>query len=64
VVHGREGMRMGIIIGRDGLGRRFVANTPKGDVAMMADLEAREGVGRTGVVSHVNGRNVFALDAS
>jgi acetyl-CoA C-acetyltransferase len=64
VVHGREGMRMGIIIGRDGLGRRFVANTPKGDVAMMADLEAREGVGRTGVVSHVNGRNVFSLDAS
>jgi acetyl-CoA C-acetyltransferase len=64
IVHAREGMRMGIVIGRDSKGRRFVANTPKGDVAMMADLESREGVGRTGTVCHIDGRNVFSLDAS
>ncbi len=62
VVHGREGMRMGIVIGRDCAGHRFVANTPKGDMAMMADLEAHEGVGRTGHVESRNGRNVFTLD--
>lgn len=64
VVHAREGMRIGIVIGRDSKGRRFVSNTPKGDLAMMAELEAREGVGRTGVVSHSDGRNVFVLDPS
>jgi acetyl-CoA C-acetyltransferase len=64
VIHAREGMRMGIVIGRDSSGARFVANTPKGDVAMMVDLESREGVGRTGVVTHVDGRNIFALDQS
>ncbi|MGI9168592.1 MAG: acetyl-CoA acetyltransferase, partial [Caulobacteraceae bacterium] len=31
VVHAREGFRMGIVIGRDGQGRRFVANTPADD---------------------------------
>jgi acetyl-CoA C-acetyltransferase len=61
VVHSRDTMRMGIVIGRDGQGNRFVANTPKGDVAMMAELQAREGVGRTGTVRHENGRNVFVL---
>jgi acetyl-CoA C-acetyltransferase len=64
IIHAREGMRMGIVIGRDRQGRRFVANTPKDDVAMMVDLESREGVGRTGIVSHVDGRNIFSLDAS
>lgn len=59
VVHGRDGPRMGIVVGRDGQGRRFLANTPKGDLAIMADLEASEGVGRTGQVRHENGRNIF-----
>jgi acetyl-CoA C-acetyltransferase len=62
IIHAREGMRMGIVIGRDSAGRRFVANTPKGDVAIMADLEAHEGVGRTGIVSSADGRNVFIPD--
>lgn len=61
VVHAREGYRMGIVIGRDAGGRRFVANTPEGDVAMMQALEAEEGVGRTGVVTTREGRSVFAL---
>lgn len=49
VVHDRDGYRLGIVIGRDEAGRRFVANTPS-DKATLADLESREGVGRTGVV--------------
>ncbi len=63
VVHGREGVRMGIVIGRDGQGRRFVARTPD-DPAVLRDLESREGVGRTGVVGpHPDGvRNLFTPD--
>ncbi len=63
VVHAREGARMGIVIGRDAAGRRFVAHTPD-DAATLLDLEAREGVGRTGVVGpHPDGvRNLFVPD--
>jgi len=59
VIHAREGMRMGIVIGRDGAGRRFVANTPKGDTDIMADLEGLESVGRKGQVVHEGDRNIF-----
>jgi acetyl-CoA C-acetyltransferase len=60
VAHGREGVRMGIVIGRDGQGRRFVAQTPD-DPEVLRDLESREGVGRTGTVGpHPDGvRNLF-----
>lgn len=63
VVHGREGVRMGIVIGRDAQDRRFVAHTPD-DPALLRDLEAREGVGRTGTVGpHPDGvRNLFTPD--
>jgi acetyl-CoA C-acetyltransferase len=63
VVHGREGVRMGIVIGRDDQGRRFVAQTPD-DAEVLRDLESREGVGRTGVVGpHPDGvRNLFVPD--
>lgn len=63
VVHGREGVRMGIVIGRDAQGRRFVAQTPD-DPESLRDLESREGVGRTGVVGpHPDGvRNLFVPD--
>lgn len=63
VVHAREGVRMGIVIGRDAAGRRFVAHTPD-DPGTLLDLEAREGVGRTGVVGpHTDGvRNLFVPD--
>ncbi|MBO9546891.1 acetyl-CoA acetyltransferase [Caulobacter sp.] len=63
VVHGREGLRMGIVIGRDAQGRRFVAQTPD-DPEVLRDLEGREGVGRTGVVGpHPDGvRNLFVPD--
>jgi acetyl-CoA C-acetyltransferase len=59
VIHAREGMRMGIVIGRDEAGRRFVANTPKGDTDIMADLERRDSVGRKGQVVHDGDRNIF-----
>lgn len=61
VIHAREGgYRMGIVIGRDSQGRRFVANTPR-DPGVLGELEAREGVGRPGhVVSEPGGmKNLF-----
>lgn len=63
VIHSREGYRMGIVIGRDGEGRRFVANTPE-DEATLRGLEAVESVGRPGTVGpHPDGvRNLFLLD--
>jgi acetyl-CoA C-acetyltransferase len=63
VSHDRNGYRLGIVIGRDEAGRRFVANTA-GDAATLADLESREGVGRTGTVhrSKDDRTNVFTLD--
>jgi acetyl-CoA C-acetyltransferase len=63
VVHGREGVRMGIVIGRDDQGRRFIAQTPD-DPEVLRDLESREGVGRVGVVGpHPDGvRNLFVPD--
>jgi hypothetical protein len=53
---------MGFAIGRDEAGRRFVASMPKNDQAILADLEAREGTGRTGWVKLESGLNVFAPD--
>lgn len=63
VVHGREGYMMGIVVGRDAEGRRFVANTPT-DEATLAGLEAKEAVGRTGTVSRSEdgSRNIFVPD--
>jgi acetyl-CoA C-acetyltransferase len=63
VVHGREGYRLGIVIGRDSAGHRFVAETPK-DEATLQGLEAVESVGRTGQVgrSPDSERNRFVPD--
>ncbi|WP_369059391.1 acetyl-CoA acetyltransferase [Caulobacter sp. 73W] len=63
VIHSREGYRMGIVIGRDEKGRRFVANTPE-DEATLRGLEAVESVGRSGTVGpHPDGvRNLFVPD--
>ena len=63
VVHGREGYMMGIVVGRDSEGRRFVANTPT-DAATLSNLEATEAVGRKGTVgrSEDGARNIFIPD--
>jgi acetyl-CoA C-acetyltransferase len=63
VVHARDRMRMGIVIGRDGEGRRFVANTPE-DEATLKSLQARESIGRSGTVgqSADGARNIFTPD--
>jgi acetyl-CoA C-acetyltransferase len=49
VVHRREGPFLGIVVGRDDAGRRFLAHTP-GDPETLAAFEAKEQVGRTGSV--------------
>jgi len=49
VVHARQGYRMGIVIGRDADGRRFVANTPR-DETTLREMESAEQVGRRGHV--------------
>lgn len=63
VVHARDDVRMGIVFGRDAQNRRFVANTPE-DKAVVLDLQSREGVGRSGVVTSAEGgmKNVFTPD--
>ena len=59
VIHGRGGPEMGIVMGRLDAGNvRFVALTPT-DPATLADLEARDQLGRPGQASQENGRNVF-----
>lgn len=60
VIWGRDKVRMGIIVGRDAQGRRFIANTPE-DEGLLLDLQSKEGVGRAGVVESFGGgrRNVF-----
>jgi acetyl-CoA C-acetyltransferase len=60
VIHARDKVRMGIVIGRDSDGRRFIANTPD-DEATLLDLQSREGVGRPGTVVSGEGgmKNVF-----
>ncbi len=63
VVHGRDGYLMGIVVGRDEGGRRFVAQIPP-DPAILSALETSEGVGRMGTVqSGADGaKNIFIPD--
>jgi acetyl-CoA C-acetyltransferase len=61
VIHKREGPFMGIVIGRDANGRRFVANTPDDDVTL-AGMEAVEQIGRGGTVTQSGARNLFTPD--
>jgi acetyl-CoA C-acetyltransferase len=63
VIHGREGYLMGIVVGRDEAGRRFVAHTPA-DEATLRGMEASEQVGRSGTVGPAadGQRNLFTPD--
>ncbi len=60
VVHARNGYRMGIVIGRDSDGRRFVANTPR-EESILREMEQTEQIGRPGVVRRAEDgrRNLF-----
>lgn len=61
VIHKREGPFMGIVIGRDANGRRFVANTPDDDATLIG-MEAVEQIGRGGTVTRSGERNLFTPD--
>jgi acetyl-CoA C-acetyltransferase len=61
VVHKREGPFLGIVVGRDSEGRRFVANTPD-DAQTLAAMEASEQIGRTGTVTQRGDLNIFTPD--
>jgi acetyl-CoA C-acetyltransferase len=59
IMHGKAGPEYGIVFGRlDATGERFIANAPA-DRPVLEDLQAREGLGRRGIVDHRDGRNVF-----
>lgn len=59
VVHGKDGPKTGIVIGRErDSGRRFIANTPD-DAATLLDLQEREGLGRPGLVRRAGQVNIF-----
>jgi acetyl-CoA C-acetyltransferase len=62
VMHDRDGPAYSVLFGRLAVtGERFIANTPS-DAATLHDLQQREGLGRTGTVSHHDGRNTFVPD--
>jgi acetyl-CoA C-acetyltransferase len=62
VMHGKNGPEYSVLFGRLAEnGARFVANTPS-DPAVLADLQARDSLGRAGVVRNHDGRNVFIPD--
>ena len=66
VVYGREGRpELGIVIGRLDDGRRFIANTPPDDGALLDSMTTQEFVGARGAVRHdtSTGTNVFAGEA-
>lgn len=59
VIHAKSGPELGIVVGRfTESGTRFIANTPN-DAALLADLEMRDALGRSGTVQSENGRSVF-----
>jgi acetyl-CoA C-acetyltransferase len=63
VAHLRSGERIGIVFGRDGQDRRFVANV-RDEGAALDRLQREEGVGQSGVVTNGESglKNLFALD--
>ena len=59
VMHDREGTpALGTVVGRLEDGRRFLADTPS-ERGFLEDFVAAEQVGRSGMVKHIAGRNVF-----
>ena len=65
VVHTRDGYRMGIVVGRDSAGARFVANTPN-DEATLKAMEGAEQIGRSGTVRRADDgvHNLFLSESA
>jgi len=69
VVHGKHGgPKLGIVIGRlvdlnGNKGSRFLANTPE-SMDLFEEMESTEFVGRSGLVTRINGINVFDPECS
>jgi acetyl-CoA C-acetyltransferase len=62
VIHSKTGPELGIVVGRlTENGVRFIANTSN-DPALLADLEARDALGRLGSVRSEGERNFFVLE--
>lgn len=59
VLHDRKGPSFSIVFGRLDDGRRFIANTAA-DQELLAEMERTDFLGRSGTVSHADGRNTFA----
>ena len=60
-MHRPDGPEHGLIVGRlSESGERFLANTSQ-DKETLADLQENGDVGRTGQVSHIEGKNHFIL---
>jgi len=59
VLHDKKGPERGVLFGRLlNTGERFVANTPS-DAATLANLQTQESIGLSGIVSQVDGLNIF-----
>lgn len=59
IMHGKTGPEFAVVIGRlKETGHRFVANTPT-ESAVLRDLLEHDGLGRSGIVRHQDGHNIF-----
>ena len=59
VVNSREGPTKAIIIGRLHDGKRFVANTAKGDTDLLNRMMSNEMLKIQGIVTNLDSRNIF-----
>ena len=59
VVNSREGPTKAIIIGRLDDGKRFVANTAKGDTDLLNRMMSNEMLKIQGIVTNLDSRNIF-----
>ncbi len=60
VVHNREGLERGLVIGRLADGTRFLAETPDDPATLQAMMD-QEMLGAAGTVSTVEGKNLFVF---
>jgi acetyl-CoA C-acetyltransferase len=62
VMHGKAGPELGVVLGRlNATGERFIANTSSGS-RVLDDLQARDSLGRPGIVRSDETRNTFVVE--